>query len=191
MSETITKKEKLKTKDVITVVLLTLINLVIFGFSSFLYATPITILLMPVMFGLLEGIVFFMIGAKVKKKGAILIYCIIHGIIGFFPPYVIMYIVAGIIAEVILSKMGYGNPKALSISYIIIQFCACLMSTIVPYTIMFEFMQQNSPADARNESMMQAAAMLQQWGWIVVPIVTLIVSVIGAIIGKQISKKHL
>lgn len=39
---------KLKTKDIITVVLLALINVVIFFASSVLYATPITIILMPV-----------------------------------------------------------------------------------------------------------------------------------------------
>ena len=39
---------KLKVKDIITVVLLALINVVIFFVGSFLYVTPITILLMPV-----------------------------------------------------------------------------------------------------------------------------------------------
>ena len=38
---------KLKVKDIITVVLLALINVVIFFASSVLYATPITIILMP------------------------------------------------------------------------------------------------------------------------------------------------
>ena len=39
---------KLKIKDIITVVLLALINVVIFFASSVLYATPVTIILMPV-----------------------------------------------------------------------------------------------------------------------------------------------
>lgn len=58
---------KLKIKDIITVVLLALINVVIFFASSVLYATPITIILMPVFFALLEGIVYFIIGTKVKS----------------------------------------------------------------------------------------------------------------------------
>ena len=45
---------KLKIKDIITVVLLALINVVIFFASSVLYATPITIILMPVFFALLD-----------------------------------------------------------------------------------------------------------------------------------------
>ena len=39
--------KKLKVKDIITVALLSLINVVIFFAGSFLYATPVTILLMP------------------------------------------------------------------------------------------------------------------------------------------------
>lgn len=63
-------RNKLKIKDIITVVLLALINVVLFFASSLLYATPITIILMPVFFALLEGIVYFIIGTKVKKPGA-------------------------------------------------------------------------------------------------------------------------
>ena len=44
---------KLKVQDIITVVLLSLINVVIFFASSLLYATPVTIILMPVFFSLL------------------------------------------------------------------------------------------------------------------------------------------
>ena len=71
---------KLKVKDIITVVLLALINVVIFFASSLLYATPITIILMPVFFALLEGIVYFIIGTKVQKPGAILIYSVVRAI---------------------------------------------------------------------------------------------------------------
>lgn len=75
-------RNKLKIKDIITVVLLALINVVLFFASSLLYATPITIILMPVFFALLEGIVYFIIGTKVKKPGAILIYSIVRAILG-------------------------------------------------------------------------------------------------------------
>lgn len=123
---------KLKTKDIITVVLLALINVVIFFASSVLYATPITIILMPVFFALLEGIVYFIIGTKVKKPGAILIYSIVRAIMGGYLPYIILFILSGFIAELLLWKMGYGNAKALTISYIINQVLAAFGSTIIP-----------------------------------------------------------
>ena len=75
-------EQKLKIRDIITVVLLALINVVIFYASSLLYATPITIILMPVFFALLEGVVYFIIGARVKKPGAMLIYSVVRGIMG-------------------------------------------------------------------------------------------------------------
>lgn len=103
--------KKLKVKDIITVVLLSLINVVIFFAGSFLYSTPITILLMPVVYSLVEGIIFFMIGVKVRKRGAILIYCFVRGVLGSFLPYIILYILAGVIAELILWKTEYGSAK--------------------------------------------------------------------------------
>ena len=124
---------KLKTKDIITVVLLALINVVIFFSSSVLYATPITIILMPVFFALLEGIVYFIIGTKVKKPGAILIYSIVRAIMGGYLPYIILFILSGAIAELLLWKMGYGNAKALTISYVINQVLAAFGNTIIPY----------------------------------------------------------
>ena len=93
---------KLKIKDIITVVLLSLINVVIFFASSLLYATPITIILMPVFFALLEGVVYFIIGTKVKKPGAILIYSIVRAIMGGYLPYIILFILSGVIAELLL-----------------------------------------------------------------------------------------
>ena len=121
---------KLKVKDIITVVLLALINVVIFFASSVLYATPITIILMPVFFALLEGIVYFIIGTKVKKPGAILIYSIVRAIMGGYLPYIILFILSGVIAELLLWKMGYGNAKALTVSYVINQVLAAFGSTI-------------------------------------------------------------
>ena len=74
--------KKLKVKDIFTVVLLALINVVIFFASSLLYATPVTIVMMPVFFSLLEGIVFFIIGTRVRKPGAMMVYAIVRGILG-------------------------------------------------------------------------------------------------------------
>ena len=72
--------QKLKIKDIITITLLALINVILFMFSSLLYVTPITTLLMPVIYSLIEGIVFFTINVKVQKRGAAFLYCLIRGI---------------------------------------------------------------------------------------------------------------
>ena len=136
-------------KDIITVVLLALINVVIFFASSVLYATPITIILMPVFFALLEGIVYFIIGTKVKKPGAILIYSIVRAIMGGYLPYIILFILSGAIAELLLWKMGYGNAKALTVSYVINQVLAAFGSTIIPYAIAAKAMADQMVTDGR------------------------------------------
>lgn len=193
MSGETSRRDKLKSKDVITVVLLTLINIVIFGLSTFLYLTPITIVLMPVFFGLFEGIVFFIIGTKVKKRGAILIYCIVRGILGMYPPYVLLYILSGLIAEVILWKTGYGNSKGLTLSYIILQVLAGYGSTIIPFTIAFEsqIKMAEKAGDGRLENITNAAHLVQGWGWVILTVVIVAVSFVGAMIGRKVVKKHL
>ena len=182
---------KLKVKDIITVVLLALINVVIFFASSFLYTTPITIILMPVFFALLEGVVYFIIGTKVKKPGAILIYSVVRAVMGGYLPYIILFILSGIIAELLLWKIGYGNKKALTVSYIINQVFAAFGSTVIPYAIAAKAMADQAVSDGRQDNILTASEILQSW-WSVALIAGVIVAAfIGAMIGKRIVKKHL
>lgn len=185
---------KLKTKDIITVVLLSLINIVIFMSGTFLYATPITLLLMPIYYALLEGMVVFTIGVKVRKRGAMLIYCAIQGIIGFYLPYTFTYIFMGIISEVILSKTGYDNTKGLTASYILQQVGLCFGSTIYPYVFAIkETMEMMSVKESANLKyiMTHAGQSIMNWGWIVLLIATAIVAYIGSLLGKRVVRKHI
>ena len=181
---------KLKIKDIITVVLLALINVVIFFASSVLYATPITIILMPVFFALLEGIVYFIIGTKVKKPGAILIYSIVRAIMSGYLPYIILFILSGVIAE-LLWKMGYGNAKALTVSYVINQVLAAFGSTIIPYAIAAKAMADQMVTDGRQDAILAASQMLQSWVSVALMAGVIVAAFIGAMIGKRIVKKHL
>lgn len=182
---------KLKIKDIITVVLLSLINVVIFFASSLLYATPITIILMPVFFALLEGVVYFIIGTKVKKPGAILIYSIVRAIMGGYLPYIILFILSGVIAELILWKTSYGNGKALTVSYIINQVFAAFGSTIIPYAIAAKAMADQAVSDGRQDNILAASEILQSWWSVALFAGVIVAAFIGAMIGRRIVKKHL
>ncbi len=182
---------KLKIKDIITVVLLALINVVIFFASSLLYATPITIILMPVFFSLLEGVVYFIIGTKVKKPGAILIYSIVRAIMGGYLPYIILFILSGVIAELLLWKIGYGNGKALTVSYIINQVFAAFGSTVIPYGIAAKAMADQMVTDGRQDNILAASKILQSWWSVALVAGVIITAFIGASIGKRVVKKHL
>lgn len=181
----------LKVKDIITVVLLSLINVVIFFASSLLYATPVTIILMPVFFSLLEGVIYFIIGTKVKKPGAILIYSIVRAIMGGYLPYIILFIVSGIIGELILHKAGYGNGKALTVSYIINQVLAAFGSTIIPYGIAAKAMADQMVTDGRQDNILAASDILQSWVSVALVAGVIVAAFIGATNGKKIVKKHL
>lgn len=182
---------KLKIKDIITVVLLTLINVVIFFASSLLYATPIAIILMPVFFALLESVIYFIIGTKVKKPGAILIYSIVRAIMGGYLPYIILFILSGVIAELLLWKIGYGNGKALTISYIINQVFAAFGSTVIPYGIAAQAMAEQMVSDGRQDNILAASEILRSWWSVALVVVVIAAAFVGAIIGRQIVKKHL
>lgn len=182
---------KLKIKDIITVVLLSLINVVLFFASSLLYATPITIILMPIFFALLEGVVYFIIGSKVQKPGAILIYSIVRSILGGYLPYIGLFILSGVIAELLLWKIGYGNGKALTISYIINQMLASVGSTILPYAIAAQAMQEQAVSDGRQDNILAASDILQSWVSAALVAGVIVAAFIGALIGKKIVKKHL
>ena len=182
---------KLKIKDIITVVLLSLINVVIFFASSLLYATPITIILMPIFFALLEGVVYFIIGTKVKKPGAILIYSIVRAIMGGYLPYIILFILSGVIAELLLWKIGYGNGKALTVSYIINQVFAAFGSTVIPYAIAAKAMADQAVSDGRQDNILKASEILQSWWSVALVAGVIVAAFIGAMIGRRIVKKHL
>ena len=183
--------KKLKVKDIFTVVLLALINVVIFFASSLLYATPVTIMLMPVFFSLLEGIVFFIIGTKVRKPGAMMLYAVVRGILGGYLPYVLLYFLSGIVSELILRKSGYGSVKGLTISYILCQLCAALGSTIYPYVIAAKSMADMAVTDGRQENIDAASRMLLSGGWIALLAGVVITAFFGAMIGKRVVNKHL
>lgn len=183
--------KKLKVKDIFTVVLLALINVVIFFASSLLYATPVTIMLMPVFFSLLEGIVFLIIGTRVRKPGAMMLYAVVRGILGGYLPYVLLYFLSGIVSELILRKSGYGSVKGLTISYILCQLCAALGSTIYPYVIAAKSMADMAVTDGRQGNIDAASRMLLSGGWIALLAGVVITAFFGAMIGKRVVKKHL
>lgn len=182
---------KLKIKDIITVVLLSLINVVIFFASTLLYISPITIILMPVFFSLLEGVVYFIIGTKVKKPGAIFIYSIVRAIMGGYLPYILLFILSGVIAELILWKTSYGNGKALTVSYIINQVFAAFGSTIIPYAIAAKAMADQAVSDGRQDNILAASEILQSWWSVALVAGVIVAAFIGAMIGRRIVKKHL
>ena len=184
-------KNGLKVKDVVTVTLLSLCNILVFSLGTFMYATPITILLTPVMYALLQGIVFFVIGVRVRKRGAFLIYSLIQGGIAFYPPYILMFIISGLIAELLLYKNGYGNLKYIGIAYVIQQALASIGSVIYPYTIALNKTIGYMQGEELISNITTAGKMISSWGSLILLVLVIVSASIGACIGSKVVKKHI
>ncbi len=186
--------DKLNSKDIITIVLLSLINVLLFMASSLLYISPITILLMPIIYALIEGIVFFTIGVKVRKKGALFIYCAVRSLMGGYLPYLICYLVAGVLVEWIRMNKKFTLKVNLTISYVVVELLASLGGTFYPYVLAYksffvdkaEFVMQNN-----GENIIAAADMMHSWIGPALVIGIIIAAIIGSMIAQRIMKKHL
>ena len=179
--------KKLKAKDIIMVTLLSLCNILIFSLGTFMYATPITILLTPVLYSLLQGVVFFVIGVKVRKRGAFLIYSLIQGIIAFYPPYILMFVISGLIAEFLLYKRGYGNLKIIGISYVIQQTLASVGSVIYPYTIALN----KTIGDMKEKELASNITAAGKMITLILLVLVIVSAIIGSYIGSKVVMKHI
>jgi hypothetical protein len=156
-----------------------------------MYATPITIVLTPVLYSLLQGVVFFVIGVKVRKRGAFLIYSLIQGILGFYPPYILMFVISGLIAELLLYKKGYGNLRVIGISYVIQQTMASMGSVIYPYTVALSKTIENMKEKELSSNITAAGKMISSWGTLVLLVLVMVSAMIGAYMGSKVVKKHI
>lgn len=181
----------MRIKDIITTVLLAVCNIVIFLLVSITSITPVTLVLQPVFYALVQGIVFFVLGTRVKKKGAVLLYCFIQGAICCYIPYVIGYTIAGILAEIILAKTGYGKMTGLTISYVLVQVCACLAGTVYPFVFALEATMERQANSSREYSITEVISLLSVGGTIGLVALTIVAALAGAFIGSRILKKHL
>ena len=115
----------------------------------------------------------------------------VHHRIGFSNACLLYTSLSGAIAELLLWKMGYGNAKALTISYVINQVLAAFGSTIIPYAIAAKAMADQMVTDGRQDAILAASQMLQSWVSVALVAGLIVAAFIGAMIGKRIVKKHL
>ncbi len=156
-----------------------------------MYATPITILLTPVMYSLLQGIVFFVIGVKVQKQGAFFIYFVIQGVISFYPPYILMFVISGLAAELLLRKNGYGNLKCIGIGYVIQQTLASVGSVVYHYTIALNKTLGHMKDKELVSNITTAGKMISSRGVIILLVLVIATASAGAYIGSRVVKKHI
>ena len=90
-----------------------------------------------------------------------------------------------------ITAMGYGNAKALTVSYVINQLLAAVGSSIIPYAIAAKPMADKLVTDGRQDAILAASQMLQSWVSVALVAGVIVAAFIGAMIGKRIVKMHL
>lgn len=181
---------KLRVKDLVLVAAFSVLGILFMYLipMPFLF-TPYTILISPIVQSLFLALPFVLTGAKVQKKWALLIYCVIWGIGGIMPYYIGMMVAAGIIAELLVSK-SKNRSKGLSLSFVLAMLFHYVGGTVIPYMITRE--QQ---LDVVKQMYGQGYAMkMQELRTIpmmaVIAVAIIVVSVIGTHISKKFCKKH-
>ena len=87
--------------------------------------------------------------------------------------------------------MGYGNSKALTISYVINRLLAAFGGTIIPYGIAAKAMADQMVTDGRQDNILAASNILQSWWSVALAVGVIVAALIGAAIGKRMSEKAL
>ncbi|MDO5726172.1 MAG: MptD family putative ECF transporter S component [Tissierellia bacterium] len=179
--------EKLKIKDLVLVAAFALLGVVLMYIipMPFLF-TPYTVLISPILQGLFLSIPFFLAGAKVPKRWAMLIYCAIWGIGGIMPYYIAIMVIAGIIAEMLI-KNSEDRAKGLTISFVVAMLCHYIGGTIIPYI----FTKEQSMAMIEQMYGADYAAKMADLKTVPFMIIVAILVVIFAFIGSKIAKNFL
>lgn len=188
-------KNKLQTKDYISIGVFSLIYFVIaFVIGGIAQMTPVTFPFMPMIVAIFAGSVFMLYTAKIPKKGALTILGILAGILlfitGMFWLMSAFFVIFGIIADLICAAREYRSFKSNLLAYCI--FALSPMGAYVPMAIMpkqFDtFMRKKGDFSAFEGVIKSIGA-----NWWVIPLMilgTLICAVIGGLIGKRLLKKH-
>lgn len=184
------KKKKFQIKDLIITALMVLCSQVLYRVLSFLFVSPYTMLLAVPVWSIIGAIAYFLVPVKTKNPWMILLFCILTGIISFYPPYIISLIIAGIIAMVIAQTKGIQNYKGLTIGYMIFCVLAGFGGMCVPFLFYAEQTIKSYEKMFGSEYMETLTKLVSPMNTVVFLVVIAICALIGAIISKKLMKKH-
>lgn len=185
------EKNKLQTKDLITVGVFTAIYYVLFFTAAMLGYVPIFYLLLPFILPIVCGIPFMLFLTKVKTFGMVTIMGTILGALMLLTGHTFVPLFAGFIfgllADLILMSGKYHSRKLSIVGYSVFSFW--LLGMLVPFWIMrdsFEKMMLDSMGVEYTQTVL---ALFDRFSW-TFPITAFIGGLIGAYFGLTMLKKH-
>ena len=184
--------ERLNVKDLITVGIFSVILIVLIFVFGMLGYIPMVMLALPVLSALICGIPYMLFLTRVSKFGMVTLLGLIMGIVMFLSGHtwvpIVTFTVCALIADVILKMGNYSSIKNSIISYAV--FILGIMGNMLPFFILRDVYMSAMRTSMGNDYVNVIAPYLQTNFLIVLVILTFIVGLISAYIGKIVLKKH-
>ena len=143
-----------------------------------------------IFWSIIGAVTYFLVPVKTKNSWMILLFCVLTSIIGFYPPYIISCIVAGIIAMFIARTKGISNYKGLTIGYMIFCVLAGFGGMCVPFLFYADQTIKSYAKMFGSEYMETLTKLVSPMTTVIFLVVIAICALIGAVISKKLLKKH-
>ncbi len=191
-----TNTQKLKGKDFVTIGIFSIIFFVVFLVVSML-VTPFIAVIYPFIGGicaLFIAPVYMLMTYKVAKRGTVLLFATVVGLIYAIMGYVFMLpiiIVAGILCEVVLWKREtYRSFWHNAASYSVFSVLVFVATAYIPiYVFGTEYYMQVWSDSSETAAIHIKFAMSPLWVAVTV-VVTVVAAIIGGLIGRRLLRKH-
>lgn len=190
-----TEANKLQIKDLVTIGIFSaiyfVVNLIVMVCGGI---SPIIWIFMPAIIGLLCGVIFMLMTAKVQKFGAILIMSIITALIYFATGQftvvlLVSFAIVSIIAEFIRRGFGYKSFTGNLIAYAI--FSLGMTGSPLPIWLFGDSFLKSIMEQGMSASYVEGLKTLTSTGMLMLMyIATFIAALIGGFIGRSMLKKH-
>ena len=184
--------ESLNIKDLITVGIFSVINIILIFTFGMLGYIPILMLGLPIIGALVWGIPFMLFLTRVNKFGMITLMGLIIGIVMFLSGHtwipIIVYTITGLLADIIIKTQNYSSIKTSIIGYAV--FAVGLIGNMLPFFILRDYYISAMNASMGAEYVNFITPFLQYHFLIILVILTFIAGLISGYIGKLVLKKH-
>jgi energy-coupling factor transport system substrate-specific component len=185
------EKNKLQTKDLITVGIFTAIYYIMFFAVGMLGYVPIFYILLPVLLPIVCGIPFMLFLTKVKAFGMVTIMGTILGALMLLTGHTYTPIIAGFVfglaADLIFMIGQYKSKKLSVLGYGV--FSLWLLGMLVPFWIMRDSFERMMLDSMGIEYTNAALTLFDKFSW-TFPITAFTGGIIGAFFGLAMLKKH-
>jgi energy-coupling factor transport system substrate-specific component len=184
--------ERLNVNDLITVGIFSVIIIVLIFIFGMLGYVPILMIVLPVLAALICGIPYMLFLTRVTKFGMVTLMGLILGIVMFLSGHtwvpIVVFTFFAFLADCILKAGNYSSIKNSIISHGV--FILGIMGNMIPFFILRDFYMDSMRASMGNDYVNVVAPFLNNEVLIVLFILTFIVGIASAYVGKIVLKKH-